>query len=109
MKSASQRELRFLFSSTLLLKNVLQCELHDSRISGSLDLTEVVVRQDQGWIKRIQMVWQIERFCPEFEGLAFPNLKRSSQTHVDTDASRTLNIQGAQISKRAGRGLSERS
>lgn len=42
------------------LEHILQCELHDSRISGTLDLAEIRAGQNQVWIERIQMVWQIE-------------------------------------------------
>jgi hypothetical protein len=49
------------------LEHVLQRELHDSRILGTLNLAEVGIRQDQGWVKRIQMIGQIERFDTEFE------------------------------------------
>src|SRR5205814_9104599 len=48
-----------------------------------------------------------ERLRPEFERLAFPNPKRSSQAHVEADASRTLDTQGASASTRSEEHTSE--
>ena len=72
-----------------LSKDVLQSELHDSGIQGGIDLAEDVAVQDRGLIAfsndaefTAEAVGHVERFCAEFQPLAFANTEGARQRHV---------------------------
>src|SRR5437867_6394215 len=56
-------------SGALQLKQVLQRELHDSRVTSRENLSKVPAVQSENGIVRVQMVRHVERFSSELYGL----------------------------------------
>ena len=80
------------------LEEVLQRELHDSRIAGSVDLAKDVAVKRRGWIHADEAVGHIERLASKFDTLSFPEPESPRQGHVLLPGSRAWDIGGPHIS-----------
>src|SRR5438067_9457558 len=76
---------------------VLQCELHDPRISGSGYLTEQVVVENRRRIHHVETVCNVERLGAELDVLAFTNLECSRKREIELPRAGTGNAVAASI------------
>src|SRR5262245_52434867 len=90
-------------------EDVLQCELQDSRIIGSIDLPEYVAVEDGYRIPPPEAVRHVVGFGSSFKPLVFPDLEYSRKRHIELPDGRSFDIAGAQVAESAHSGLRERS
>src|SRR6266699_4113982 len=81
-------------------KDILQCELHDSRIFGTDDLTKCIAIQGAGWIVSSKAVGDIECLAADLNLLAFPEPESPGQGQIKLPVRRTEDIAGPHVSDR---------
>ena len=89
------------------LEDILQSELHDSRIPRREHLTESVAVEIRGRVVHVEAVCNVERLGSKFQLLRFTELERSGEGHIELPSAGTGNAAEAGISERAKRGYLE--
>src|SRR5437763_1575924 len=103
----------FVFIPDLLCKargseHVFEGELHNARIGGGRDLSELAAVQIGAWTSLADAVRNVERLGTNFQVIAFSNSEASGKRHVETPESRTQNVSASHRSDRAQSRLDER-
>ena len=86
-----------------LLEEILQRELHDSRIARCDHLTERGTAEIRRGVIHSEAVREIEGLRPEFHFLRFLEPEVSRKGHVELPGAWTSNTAAADVSERAGR------
>src|SRR5439155_6017531 len=91
-----------------VLKRVLQCELHDSRIARHVDLTERVLVDIRAGISPDETVRYIEPLGAKLQTLTFTDAESPGQCHIELPRTRTFDIVRPHISYGSQSGLGKR-
>src|SRR3989442_9332093 len=84
-----------------LLEDILQSKLQDSRIERRPKNSKRIAGQVRVGISRPEAVCQIERFDPEFQPLAFTDIKCSRHGHIQRPCCRTTDDVTSHVAQRA--------
>src|SRR5688572_15610094 len=90
------------------LEEILQSELHDSRISSAPDLTESAALETRIWVIHAQAVSHIECLASQFESLRLAEAELSGQRHVELPGAGAENTAPSDSTRLTPRRLPER-
>ena len=88
-------------SNAPALKEILQRELHDPWILGRIDLSECIAVEVHNRVIQGQAVRNVKCFRTTLDALAFTNLERSGERHVELQCARPANVCPAHVWQRA--------
>ena len=83
--------------TTLASELILKRQLHNARIARSQNTAKIQTVQRGCGVVRVHMIGEVEHFPAELQGVLLIQLKSASQTGIEREARRTLDVGDAQI------------